>query len=164
MLDRLPASLLLFLATAPIACTSPSSTPDATAKFAGTWTYQPGSAIVAQCAGAPDQAIDLSKVPGMNRPGFFMLAAAGNGMLHEVDARGCQYDWSVSDDVASAASGQSCSTFPDGRGGTRLVRMQSGTKTTHDGASLTVDVRFATDEPSNCSIHVQGTATKGEHR
>jgi hypothetical protein len=38
--------------------------------------------------------------------------------------------------------------------------MQSGTKTTHDGATMTVDVHFTTDAPSSCSIHVQGTAAK----
>jgi hypothetical protein len=50
--------------------------------------------------------------------------------------------------------------FPDGRGGSQLAHLQSGTKSTTDGASMTIDVHFATDAPSNCAIHVQGTASK----
>jgi hypothetical protein len=162
MLER-PSIALLLSSLALAACggPSPAATPDAPpSKFVGTWTYQPGSAIEAQCADASPQTIDLSDVPGTNKPGFFILTDSGEGALHEVDARGCQYDWSVSGDVASAAAGQSCSTFPDGRGGTRLVHMTQGTKSTSDGTSMTVDVQFTTDAPSSCAIRVRGNATK----
>jgi hypothetical protein len=143
----------------PAASTSPA--PEATTKFAGTWTYQPGSSILADCAGAALQTIDLSRVPPANHPGFFVLSPADAGAeLLEVDARGCRYDWQVTGSVATAVSGQSCATFPDGHGGNRLVHMQSGTKSTTDGASMSVDVRFTTDAPSSCAIHVQGIATK----
>jgi hypothetical protein len=83
-----------------------------------------------------------------------------NGGVHEVDARGCQYEWNVSGDVATAASGQSCANFPDGHGGALVVHLQSGSKSTTDGASLDVDVHFTTDAPSSCNIHVHGTTTK----
>jgi hypothetical protein len=143
-----------------VACSSSGPPTDETSKFAGTWTYLAGSAIVADCAGAPTQTIDLSKVPPQNRPGFFTFSPTGGTSLHEVDARGCQYDWSVSGDVATAMAGQSCATFPDGAGGNRLVHLVSGTKSTVEGASMSVDVRFATDAPSSCAIRVQGSATK----
>jgi hypothetical protein len=125
----------------------------------GRWTYQPGSQIEAVCADAPAQTIDLSKVPPANQAGFFQLSRTDSADLHEVDARACQYDWAIHGDAASA-SGQSCGTFPDGRGGNRLVHMVSGSKTTTDGVSMSVDVHFTTDAPSACAIRVQGTATK----
>lgn len=126
----------------------------------GRWTYEAGSTIVADCEGAPEQTIDLSKAAPAGQPGYFVLSAADAGGLHEVDARGCQYDWDVSGGVATARGGQSCDTFPDGRGGNRLVHLLSGTKSSSDGASMAVDVRFSTDAPSSCAIRVQGTATK----
>jgi hypothetical protein len=111
--------------------------------------------------GTPTQTIDLSKVPPpANQPGYFTFSSTSLAGLHEVDARGCEYDWSVTGGTASAVSGQSCATFPDGRGGNRVVHLQSGTKSTDDGASMTVDARFVTDPPSSCAIHVQGTARK----
>jgi hypothetical protein len=152
---------LLAVSSSAFGCGSTSAAPaEATSPFTGTWTYQPGSTIVADCAGAPEQTLDLSKVPPANQPGYFTFSATGADALHEVDARGCQYDWTVSGAAASAAAGQSCATFPDGRGGNRVVHLQSGTKTTNDGAQMSVDVRFTTDPPSSCTIHVQGIATK----
>jgi hypothetical protein len=151
MTDGFKATLAIFASA--VGCASSSAAPDAASKFGGTWTYAAGSTIVADCPGAPPQTIDLAKV------GYFVLTEADDVDLHEIDARGCAYTWSVSGDSATAA-GQSCATFPDGRGGNRVVHMQSGTKTTHDGAAMTVDVHFTTDAPSSCSIHVQGTATK----
>jgi hypothetical protein len=154
------AILAAFLISAHTACSGSNPPLDATSKFAGTWTYQPGSTIVAACAGAASQTIDLSKVPPQNRPGYFIFSPSGGASLHEVDARGCEYDWTVSGDAATAASGQSCANFPDGRGGSRLVHLVSGTKSTADGASMAIDVHFATDAPSSCAIRVEGTATK----
>jgi hypothetical protein len=157
MKDGFKTTLAIF--TSAVGCASSSSAPAPTSKFAGTWTYAADSTIVADCPGAPSQTIDLSKVPPSNRPGYFVISDAEAAHLHEIDARGCAYDWSVSGDSATAA-GQSCATFPDGRGGNRVVHMQSGTKTTHDGATMSVEIHFTTDAPSSCSIHVQGTATK----
>jgi hypothetical protein len=151
------------LSSSIVACSSSSPVPpppDATSNFVGTWTYESGSAIVADCTGAATQRLDLSKVPPQNRPGFFTFSATGGDALHEVDARGCEYDWNVSGQVATAPAGQSCATFPDGRGGNRLVHLVSGTKSTSDGASIAVDVHFVTDAPSSCAIRVQGTARK----
>ncbi|MCL2448950.1 MAG: hypothetical protein FWD17_08395 [Polyangiaceae bacterium] len=142
-----------------IACSSRSEPPDPTSRFLGTWIYQPGSSIVADCTGAASYSIDLSNVPPQNQPGFFTFTSTSRTSLHEVDARGCEYDWSVSGDVATAGVGQSCATFPDGAGGNRLVHLSSGTKSI-DGASMSVDVHFVTDAPSSCTIAVQGTATK----
>jgi hypothetical protein len=120
----------------------------------------PGSTIVAECAGASPQTIDLSNVGPQNQPGFFTFSRSGVASLHEVDARGCEYDWSVSGEVATAAAGQSCASFPDGQGGNRLVHLVSGAKSLADGGSMAVDVHFVTDAPSSCAIRVQGTATK----
>jgi hypothetical protein len=154
------AVLAIGLLFSTIACSSSSQPPDPTSNFSGKWTYLPGSAIVADCTGAAGYTIDLSKVPPQNQPGFFTLTSINSSSLHEVDARGCQYDWSVLGDVATAAAEQSCATFPDGAGGDRIVHLVSGTKSTADGASISVDVHFVTDAPSSCTIGVQGTATK----
>jgi hypothetical protein len=151
------AALLLFSFTA---CSSSSPPPDETSVFAGTWTYLPGSAITADCAGAATQVIDLSKVPPQNLPGFFTFSRSDEAALHEIDARGCEYDWTVSGAVATATVGQSCATFPDGRGGSRLVHLVSGKKSLADGSAMAVDNHFVTDAPSSCAIRVQGTATK----
>jgi hypothetical protein len=102
-----------------MACGTSSSSPDATSKFTGTWRYEPGSTILAECAGVSPQTVDLSRVPPVNQPGYFSLSSTGLADLHEVDARGCEYDWSVTGETAAAASGQSCATFPDGHGGNR---------------------------------------------
>ena len=151
---------LLVLSFAAFACSGQPAAPDdtTTTKFVGRWTYQSGSAIVVDCPNAPQQRIDLSRVPPDNQPGYFTFTATAADRLHEVDARGCQYDWAVSGDVATAVSGQSCATFPDGRGGNRVVHIASGTKTTTDGASMRVDVQFTSDD--GCAIHTQGQATK----
>src|SRR5215472_4307221 len=151
------ALVTAWLLSSSLACSSSGSTPDETSKFVGTWTYLPGSEIVATCAGGATQTIDLSKLPPQNQPGFFAFSSIGSASLHEVDGRGCQYDWNVSGDVATAAAGQSCATFPNGRGGNLLVHMTSGTKSFGDGSLLSVDVHFASDAPSSCAIHVQGT-------
>jgi hypothetical protein len=145
----------ILLAVAAAACTK-SAVPDASAKFVGTWTYRSGSAIAIDCPGAAPRTIDLAHAMG-GQPGFFTFTASSGG-VHEVDARGCAYDWTVADDVATAVSGQSCSTFPDGQGGDLSVHLASGTKTTSDGATIAVDVSFTTD--TSCAIHVYGTATK----
>jgi hypothetical protein len=152
-------ALALALALATSACSSSSTAADASNAFVGRWTYQPGSAIVVDCPSTPETTMDLSKVPPSNQPGFFSFSTSGSG-LHEVDARGCAYDWTIVGDVASAAPGQSCATFPDGRGGNRLVHLQSGTKSTSDGATMTVDVHFTADDAAGCTIHVQGAAKK----
>ena len=165
--------LLALLAFPALGCGSQSPTPDTapkavegapavdlTAKFLGKWTYEPGSVIVVDCASAPQQTLDLSSVPPTGQPGYFSLAASAPGTVHEVDARGCQYDWDIAGDVATAQPGQNCQTFPDGHGGNRPVQLQSGTKTLSDGASIIVDVNFTSDTPESCGIHVQGSATK----
>ena len=152
----------LLALTAPLAfaCSSQPPAADGAAKFVGKWTYQPGSAVFVDCPNAPQQTLDLSKVPPNNQPGFFTMTASAVDAVHEVDARGCAYEWAVTGDVATAASGQSCATFPDGQGGNRVVHLQAGTKTTTDGASIAVDVHFTSDPPEACAIHVQGVATK----
>jgi hypothetical protein len=155
---KIAAVAALLLST--IACSSSSQPPDLTSGFSGKWSYLPGSAIVADCTGAASYTIDLSDVPPQNQPAFFTFTSTSRTSLHEVDARGCQYDWNVSGDVATAAAGQSCSTFPDGAGGDRLVHLVSGMKSTADGAAMSVDVQFVTDSPTNCTIGVQGTAMK----
>jgi hypothetical protein len=143
-----------------LGCSSKAPAADSTAKFVGQWVYQPGSTILVDCPNAPQQSLDLASVPPANQPGYFSLAESTVNGLHEVDGRGCQYDWVVAGDVATAASGQSCATFPDGHGGNRVVHFQSGTKTATGDASLVVDVHFTSDAPESCSIHVQGQATK----
>jgi hypothetical protein len=143
-----------------LACGGQPQGADTTAKLLGKWTYQPGSSILIDCPDAPPQSLDLSKVPPANQPGYFTFAASAADAVHETDARGCQYDWTVSGDVATALPGQSCATFPDGRGGNRLVHLESGTKTTSDGASIAVDVHFTSDAPGACAITVKGTAEK----
>jgi hypothetical protein len=150
------ASLSLFA----FACSGQPAAPDdtTTPRFVGRWTYQSGSAVVVDCPNAAQQTIDLFRVPPDNQPAYFTFTATAPGRLHEVDARGCQYDWAVAGDVATAASGQSCATFPDGRGGNRVVHLASGTKTTTDGASMRVDVHFTSDD--GCAIHTQGQTTK----
>jgi hypothetical protein len=157
MKTRFLATLLL---PSVLACVSSAPGPDPASKFSGRWTYELGSSIVVDCPGAASQTIDLSRVPPANQPGYFSLTPADAADLHEVDARGCQYNWSVAGGVATAAAGQSCATFPDGRGGNRLVHLSSGTKSTSDGAVMTIDVHFVTDAPSSCAIAVRGTATK----
>ena len=149
--------VLLALSLSGFACGGQPAAPDDTTRFVGRWTYQSGSAIVVDCPNAPQQTNDLSRVPD-NQPAYFTFTATAAGRLHEVDARGCQYDWAVAGDVATAASGQSCATFPDGRGGNRVVHLASGTKTTTDGASMRVDVHFTSDD--GCAIHTQGQTTK----
>lgn len=152
--------LLLALSLSAFACGGQPAAPDdtTTTRFVGTWTYQPGSAIVADCPNAPQQAIDLSRLPPDSQPGYFTFTATAPDRLHEVDGRNCQYDWDVAGPVATAASGQSCATFPDGRGGNRVVRIASGTKTMTDVGSMRVDVHFTSDD--GCAIHVQGQAMK----
>jgi hypothetical protein len=143
---------LLALSLSAFACSGQPAAPDdtTTTRFIGRWTYQSGS--------APQQTIDLSRVPPDNQPAYFTFTATAADRLHEVDARGCQYDWAVAGAVASAASGQSCATFPDGRGGNRVVHIASGTKTTTDGVSMRVDVHFTSDD--GCAIHTQAQAMK----
>ena len=63
------------LMSSAIGCASSSSTPDPTAKFAGKWTYQPGSTITVECPGAPPSMMDLAKVPPSNQPGYFVLSS-----------------------------------------------------------------------------------------
>jgi hypothetical protein len=152
--------LLALLSLSAVACCGQPAAPDdtTTTRFVGRWTYQSGSAIVADCPNPPQQTIDLSRLPPDNQPGYFTVTATAADRLHEVDGRGCQYDWGVAGAVATAAAGQSCTTFPDGRGGNRVVHMASGTKTTTDGASMRVDVHFTSDD--GCAIHVQGQAMK----
>ena len=151
---------LLALSLSGFACGGQPAAPDdtTTTRFVGRWIYQPGSAVVADCPNAPPQTIDLSKVPPDNQPAYFTFTATAVDRLHEVDARGCQYDWAVAGDVATAASGQDCATFPDGRGGNRVVYIASGTKTTTDGTSMSVDVHFTSDD--GCAIHTLGQTTK----
>jgi len=131
---------------------------DSTQRFVGKWTYQPGSAIQVDCPNMPTQTMDLSSVPPANQPGSFTFWATSVEKVHEVDAGGCQYNWDIEGDVATAEPEQSCATFPDGRGGNRVVHLQSGTKTTRDGASIAVDERFSSDD--GCAIHAQAVATK----
>jgi hypothetical protein len=151
--------VLFALGLSTIACgAAQPMAPDDTVRFVGRWNYQAGSAIVADCPNAPSQTIDLSRIPPDNQPAYFVLSATATARLHEVDARGCQYDWAVAGDVATAAPGQSCATFPDGRGGNRAVRIASGTKTMSGSGSIGVDVRFTSDD--GCAIHVQGQTTK----
>ena len=152
--------LLVLAVSAAVACGSPAPAADTANKFVGKWTYEPGSTVLVDCPGAPQQTLDLSKVPPANQPGYFSLAESSGDSVHEVDARGCQYDWTVSGDAATAPGGQSCATFPDGRGGNRTVHLQSGTKATTGDGSMTVDVHFTSDAPESCSIHVQGRAQK----
>jgi len=142
------------------ACSGPAPVADRTTEFVGKWIYQPGSTVLIDCPNAPEQSIDLSRVPPANQPGYFSLASSGVDTLHEIDARGCQYDWTVAGDVATAASEQSCATFPDGRGGNRVVHLQAGTKATTDAVSMVVDVHFTSDAPEACSIRVRGLAAK----
>jgi hypothetical protein len=151
---------LLALSLSAFACGGQPAAPDTTTttRFVGRWTYQSGSAIVVDCPNVPQQTIDLSRVPPDNQPAYFTFMATAADRLHEVDARGCQYDWAVAGAVATAASGQSCATFPDGRGGNRVVHMASGTKTMTDVASVAVDVHFTSDD--GCAIDVLGQATK----
>jgi hypothetical protein len=149
---------VLTLSFATVACGAQPTAPDDTSRFAGRWNYQSGSAIVADCPNTPRQMIDLSRVPPDNQPAYFVFTPTSANRLHEVDARGCQYDWTVVGDVATAASGQSCATFPDGRGGNRVVHITSGTKTMAGTASISVDVHFTSDD--GCVIQVQGQTTK----
>ena len=154
---------LLTLSLSAFACsTAPTAptTPSDTTRFVGKWNYQSGSASVADCPNASQQRIDLSRVPPDNQPAYFVFTATAADRLHEVDARGCQYDWAVAGDVATAASGQSCATFPDGRGGNRVVHITSGTKTLTDGARISVDVHFTSDD--GCVVHVLGQTIKTE--
>jgi hypothetical protein len=58
--------------------------------------------------------IDLSKVPPVNQSGYFSFSSTGLADLHEVDARGREYNWSVTGETASAASGQSCAIHVQG--------------------------------------------------
>ena len=150
--------VLLALSLSTFACGAQPTAPDDTTSFAGRWNYQSGSAIVADCPNAPQQTIDLSSIPPANQPAYFVFTETAAERLHEVDARGCQYDWTVAGRVATAASGQSCATFPDGRGGNRIVHITSGTKTMTDSASISVDVHFSSDD--GCAIHVLGQTTK----
>jgi hypothetical protein len=140
------------------ACTTHSPAEDPAAKFVGTWTYQAGSTNEIDCPGQPPRTIDLAHAIG-GQPAFFTFTATTAG-VHEVDARRCEWDWSIAGDVATAAAGQTCSTFPDGQGGNLTVHVASGTKTTSDGAAIAVDVHFTTDAPASCAIHVLGNATK----
>jgi hypothetical protein len=149
---------LLGLSLFAIACGAPPTAPEETTGFDGRWNYQFGSAVVADCPNAPRQTIDLSKTPPDNQPAYFILMATASDRLHEVDARGCQYEWAVAGNVATAASGQSCATFPDGRGGNRSVHITSGTKTMTDSESISVDVHFTSDD--GCAIHVLGQTMK----
>jgi hypothetical protein len=160
MTTRFLLALSLSVFAFGLACASQPATPDdpAASKFVGKWTYQAGSVVLADCPNAPQQTIDLSRIPPDNQPAYFTFTATAPDRLHEVDARGCQYDWTVVGDVATAAPGQSCTTFPDGRGGNRVVHITSGTKTLTGGTSLSVDVHFTSDDA--CAIHTMGQTTK----
>jgi hypothetical protein len=151
---------LVALSLSAFGCGGQPAAPDdtTTTMFVGRWIYQSGSAVVANCPNAPQQTIDLSRVPPDNQPAYFTFTATAVNRLQEVDARGCQYGWTVAGTVATAASGQSCATFPDGRGGNRVVHIVSGTKTTTDGTSMRVDVHFTSDD--GCVIHTLGQTTK----
>jgi hypothetical protein len=144
----------LFTALSIAAC---SSTPD-TSMLLGRWTYQKGSAIAIDCTGAAPRSIDLSMVPPSNQPGYFTFSAGAADVVHEVDARGCSYDWTVFGGLATAKPDQSCANFPDGKGGSQSVHLVQGTKSTLDGVSMNVDVHFTND--AGCAISVTGTARR----
>ena len=150
--------VLFALSFSTLACGASPTAPDDLARFVGRWNYQSGSAVIADCPNVPQQIIDLSRVPPDNQPAYFVFTATAADRLHEVDARGCQYDWTVAGNVATAAAGQSCATFPDGRGGNRVVHITSGTKTLTESASISVDVHFTSDD--GCTIHTLGQTTK----
>jgi hypothetical protein len=159
MLTRLALSTVaLWFAAACSASSDPSPASD-TSKFIGTWTYEAGSTISLECAGAAAQTIDLSKVPPTGQPGYFTFSPEPGAALHEIDARGCQYEWTVAGDAASATPNETCASFPDGRGGMQIVHLQSGTKSTSDGATMAIDVHFTTDT-AGCTATVHGSATK----
>jgi hypothetical protein len=161
MAMSLPSALVSTVIFLSMGCGASPPEPNDSSKFVGKWTYQSGSTIAVDCPGMPEQTLDLSHALPSGQPGYFVVSESSPGVVHEVDARGCEYDWTVSGDVASGVPNASCATFPDGRGGNRVVHMQSGTKRTADGATMQVDVQFATDPtPVVCAIAVRGTARK----
>jgi hypothetical protein len=150
---------LAYMISPLVACSSSPPSPSDTSKFIGNWQYEPGSAIIVDCPNAAPQMINLSKSAPGGQPGHFTFSEKSDNLVHEVDARGCQYDWTVSGNDASAIPNQSCATFPDGKGGNRVVLLKSGTKSTSDGTTMTVDVQFR-DTSATCAISVRGTAAK----
>jgi hypothetical protein len=141
------------------ACGSTDSSQDDASKFVGEWTYQPGSSVVTTCPGQPPSTTDLSKTPPNGLPAKFTFSEIDASVIHEVDGVGCQYDWHVSGDVLHV-DGQSCNTFPDGRGGVTTGTTTHATKSSSDGKQLVVDVTGTVGPSGACTLRVTGIARK----
>ena len=135
------------------------SSSDDAAQFVGRWTYLAGSSVVINCPGQPPVVTDLSKVPPTNQPAFFVFSEVSLTRVHEIDARGCEYDWTIAGSDAVGVSGQSCDKFPDGRGGATSVTLVDGVKSTRDGRTMAVAVNFQITQAA-CTAAVRGTAVK----
>jgi hypothetical protein len=138
---------------------SGSSPVDPRALFLGTWVYQAGSTMTLACPGQPASSVDLSRIAA-GRPATFTMTLGGGGdVVDEVDSAGCEHAFHVQSDVGTAIPGDLCSTFPDGRGGLTTISTKSGTKSTSDGRTMTINIE-ASVGPTSCDAHVSGTAAK----
>jgi hypothetical protein len=140
--------------------TNKGAADDAT-EFVGMWTYQPGSVTTVTCPGQPANTTDLSKIPPNNQPVTFTLTETGSGGIHEDDGT-CQFDWQV-DGPAIHMAGESCSNYPDGRGGVTTTVATSATKSiSEDGKMLTINIAGTRGPNGACTFTLTGTALKHE--
>ena len=136
--------------------------------FLGNWQYREGSGFTVSCGGNVVLAMDLFHAGSDGEPGTFSFLPlqSGNGpitdgMIHELDGLGCQYNFTIAGAVASVGAGQSCDRFPDGNGGFITTTTVSVTKSlawTTTGPRMTIAAESML--ANGCTLDVAGTAIR----
>jgi hypothetical protein len=140
--------------------TAPSGTASAGRElYFGKWTYQPGSAFVLSCPGQPAQITDLSAAGENGEPGSFDLSENGD-RIREVDGLGCELSFALEYGMIMTPEAETCSKFPDGRGGFTNITTDVTHKATADGRTMQVAAHGRVGADGACDLWVEGTAKK----
>jgi hypothetical protein len=165
-LSMLLAALALFACANDTEDESAASSTDALGKaghpsLAGTWKYVEGSSMSVSCGGQVTATQDLAHAGLNGEPGMFTFVARDDGSVYEVDGLGCQFYFAVKGGVATAApADQTCSRFPDGRGGITLLRSTSAVKALDPSGRLKVTATAKIGAEGECDLSVTGAATR----
>jgi hypothetical protein len=146
---RLPLALGLALAAMAGSCSSSSGAKN-TDNFVGTWTYQSGT-LNGACPGLPAM---MNTLTGQT---FTLEKGTTSDLLFTLGT--CQVKLTVSGTTASADPGQSCMyTLPTF--GAVNVMITSWTNETTNGQSMTTNASGTAQVVGNCTVTLNGTATK----